>query len=57
MLEPRTMSLGMRIYLVAGVAFLVLCFALVAAMVVDTHLRPHGAGSVFSSVDAERGAD
>jgi hypothetical protein len=46
------MSLGLKIYAVAGVAVLVLCFALVAAMVIDAQSQRNGAGGVLSSVDS-----
>jgi hypothetical protein len=46
------MSLALRIYAAFGIAVLVLCLALVAAMVVDSEMQPHSAADVVSSVDA-----
>ena len=45
------MTLGLRIYAAVGVAVLVLCLALVVAMVVDAQMQPHSAADVISTVD------
>lgn len=47
------MTLGLKIYAAVGVAVLVLCLALVVAMVIDSQTRPGGAGQVLSSVDSD----
>ena len=54
-LNTTRMSLGLRIYAIAGIAFLILCFALVGAMVVDTQRQTSGMAEVISSVGAGRG--
>jgi hypothetical protein len=51
------MSLALRIYAGLGTVVLVLCLALVAAMVVDSRMQPHSAADVVSSVDAGSGGD
>jgi hypothetical protein len=46
------MSLAMRIYTTFAIAVLLVCMALVVAMIVDSQLGPNGAGAVLSDVDA-----
>ncbi|HEX2129720.1 MAG TPA: hypothetical protein VHF58_10940 [Solirubrobacterales bacterium] len=51
------MSLGLKIYAAVGTAILVLCLALVVAMVVDSQTQPRGAAQVLSGIDSSTRAD
>jgi hypothetical protein len=51
------MSLGLRIYAAFGIAVLVLCLALVVAMVIEAETQRQGAADVLSSVDSSVRAD
>ena len=51
------MSLGLKLYAAFGIAVLVLCLALVVAMVIDAQSQRHGPADVLSSVDSSVRAD
>ena len=51
------MSLGLKIYAAFGTVLLVLCLALVVAMVVDSQTQPRGAAQVLSGIDSSARGD